>query len=306
MTTSLTLAGAGIGGLALAAALQRRGFDVHVYERAPRLDPVGAGITLQMNAMLALRTLGLDALVVREGHAPTDSRVMTPDGRTLNVVDLARVVDAVGAPALAVHRARLQRALASQVDPARLHLGAAVTGYTQDARAVHVRLDDGRTVTADGLIACDGLHSAVRRQLVGDGAPRYAGYTSWRGVARGVACVDRNRVSETWGAGCRFGVVPLADDETYWFATANAAPGGRDAQGTARDTLLARFGAWHGPIADLLRATPDEAIVRTDIADRDPAVPWVEGRVALLGDAAASTARPARRRCPWPAGRPTA
>lgn len=284
--TTLVLAGAGIGGLTLAAALQRQGLDVHVYERAPRLDPVGAGITLQMNAMLALRGLDLEAAVAREGHAPTDSRVLRPDGATLTALDLGEVARAVGAPAIALHRARLQRALAAQVDPARVHLGAAVAGYEEADDAVRVRLEDGRTITADALVACDGLRSAVRRQLVGDGPPRYAGYTSWRGVAKGVAAVDRARVSETWGPGRRFGVVPLADGETYWFATHNAPAGQRDAPGAARETLLGLFGAWHAPIGDLLRATPEEHIVRTDIADRDPDGPWVRGRVALLGDAA--------------------
>jgi 2-polyprenyl-6-methoxyphenol hydroxylase-like FAD-dependent oxidoreductase len=284
--TSLVIAGAGIGGLTLAAALQRQGLDVHVYERAPRLDPVGAGITLQMNAMLALRGLGLDAVVTREGHAPRDSRVLRPDGSTITALDLGDVARAVGAPAIALHRARLQRVLAAQVDPARLHLGVAVTGFDDAAEGVRVRLEDGREVSADALVACDGLRSAVRRQLVGGGEPRYAGYTSWRGVARGGCGVDRDRVSETWGSGRRFGVVPLADDETYWFATQNAPAGQRDAPGAARETLLGLFGAWHAPIGDLLRATPEEHIVRTDIADRDPDGPWVRGRVALLGDAA--------------------
>ena len=155
--TSLVIAGAGIGGLTLAAALQRQGLDVHVYERAPRLDPVGAGITLQMNAMLALRGLGLDAVVTREGHAPRDSRVLRPDGSTITALDLGDVARAVGAPAIALHRARLQRVLAAQVDPARLHLGVAVTGFDDAAEGVRVRLEDGREVSADALVACDGL-----------------------------------------------------------------------------------------------------------------------------------------------------
>lgn len=284
--TKVLIAGAGIGGLTLAAALRHHGIEAAVYERAPTLAPVGSGITIQMNAVLALRRVGLDEAVVREGHAARDSRVLTPAGRTIAALDLADVADAVGAPAVALHRARLQSALRARVDDASVHLGRAVAGYDDDGDGVTVRLDDGGTDRGDALVAADGLRSAVRRQLAGDGDPVYAGYTSWRGVARGVAAVDRSRVTETWGAGRRFGVVPLADDETYWFATMNAPGGGRDAPGTSRETLLSLFGDWHSPVRALLEATPETSIVRTDIADRPTHTRWVKGRVALLGDAA--------------------
>ncbi|MFO0628332.1 MAG: FAD-dependent monooxygenase [Polyangiales bacterium] len=280
------IAGAGIGGLTLAAALRHHGLAAEVYERAPLLAPVGAGITIQMNAMLALRGIGLDAAVEAEGRVARESLVLDPSGRTLSALDLAGVARDVGAPAVAIHRARLQHALRRSVPDASVHLGRAVRAARDEADGVVAVLDDGTEVRGDVLVAADGLRSAVRKQVVGDGEPQYAGYTSWRGIARGVDGISRQRVTETWGPGRRFGVVPLAGDEVYWFATQNAPAGERETLAAQRAGLLARFGRWHDPIPALLAATRDDDIVRTDIADRAPIVGWVTGRVALLGDAA--------------------
>jgi len=88
---------------------------------------------------------------------------------------------------------------------------------------------------------------------------------------------------ESWGRGSRFGLVAIDGDRLYWFATANTPPGGRDA---GKEGLIRRFADWHDPIPRVIEATPDEAILRTDISDREPAAKWSEGRVTLLGDAA--------------------
>jgi 2-polyprenyl-6-methoxyphenol hydroxylase-like FAD-dependent oxidoreductase len=91
-------------------------------------------------------------------------------------------------------------------------------------------------------------------------------------------------MTETWGRGQRFGIVDIGFGEIYWFAVADAPPGGAD--GSVHDELLARFGRWHEPIADVIRATPADRIVRTDISDRDPITRWHDDGVVLLGDAA--------------------
>jgi 2-polyprenyl-6-methoxyphenol hydroxylase-like FAD-dependent oxidoreductase len=121
--------------------------------------------------------------------------------------------------------------------------------------------------------------------MLGDGEPLYAGYTCWRGVtAEGGPPVEET--SETWGPGRRFGLVPIDRGRIYWFATLNAPAGGRDEPGKARARLEALFAGWHPPVAEILAATPEEAILRNDILHRLPAPRWIEGHVALLGDAA--------------------
>src|SRR5690606_604759 len=105
------IAGAGIGGLTLAHALRAQGHDVQIFERAAELLPVGAGITVQANAMLALRTLGLDARVRAAGNAFTASDILVPDGGVLSRLPVETVSGPLGAPMIAIHRGRLQRAL---------------------------------------------------------------------------------------------------------------------------------------------------------------------------------------------------
>jgi 2-polyprenyl-6-methoxyphenol hydroxylase-like FAD-dependent oxidoreductase len=281
------VAGAGIGGLTLACALRRAGFTVSVFERAEELRPAGAGITLQMNAMAALRSIGLGEAVAEAGTPVHQGLILDDAGRVLSRMSVDRIGRELGAPMVCIHRARLQAALLAHAGAGSVHTGRAVTGFRAEGERVTVTLSDGSTETGDVLVGADGLRSVVRRELLGDEPLRYAGYTSWRGVAPAAALLkEPGAVSETWGAGARFGIVPIGFGEVYWFATLNTPAGGKDAPGQSRARLLEVFGGWHAPIAALLEATPEAAILRTDINDRPPAKHWTRGRVTLLGDAA--------------------
>ncbi len=279
------VAGAGIGGLALAAGLRHRGLPVRVFERAPTLETLGAGITMQANAMAAFARLGLEDTVRSAGAVLPRAEMRSPDGVLLTAVDLARLQQEVGHPFVGIHRARLHAALREAAGDV-VRLGAAVRGFADSGAGVRVELEDGSKHDGAVLVGADGLRSAVRRQLLGDGEPRYHGYTSWRGVARdGALAATISATCETWGKGERFGVVPIGHGELYWFACADAPQGEKDAA-DPRAALLERFGRWHAPITDVLRATRPEELIRTDIFDRDPVRTWHKGRVALLGDAA--------------------
>jgi len=280
----ILIAGAGIGGLTAAIALRRAGFDAHVYERAAEIREVGAGITLQANAMLALRTIGLDAVVTAAGRVATKASLQTAAGKILSRIDLQGVEREMGAPAVAIHRATLQELLVSALGREFLHLDGQVAGYEARQDGVTVRLADGRRLEGALLIGADGIRSAVRSQLLGDGEPLYAGYVAWRGVAEPERAPEE--VSESWGRGRRFGIVPIENGRVYWFATLNAPAGGRDEPGTVRRRLEDLFAGWHPPIAEMLAATPERAILRNDMLHRLPAGRWGEGRVTLLGDAA--------------------
>jgi 2-polyprenyl-6-methoxyphenol hydroxylase-like FAD-dependent oxidoreductase len=109
----LLIAGGGIGGLTAAIALRRAGFDAQVYERAPEIREVGAGITLQANAILALRTIGLDSAMIAAGRVATKASLQTAAGKVLSRIDLQGVERSMGAPAVAIHRATLQDVLVS-------------------------------------------------------------------------------------------------------------------------------------------------------------------------------------------------
>jgi 2-polyprenyl-6-methoxyphenol hydroxylase-like FAD-dependent oxidoreductase len=281
----VVIAGAGIGGLTAAIALIRAGIRVRVLERASAIHPAGAGLALQPNAMALLATLGLDDAVAAAGAALSRAVLLDPSGRHLGPeTRFGRIFKNPGARVVALHRARLHDVLLAAVGRDVVRTGVRVTGYEQTSGQVTVLADDGSRLETELLVGADGLHSAVRTQMCGHEPPRYAGYTSWRGITPAGSVAPPDRVTETWGRGERFGVVDIGFGEVYWFAVADAPPGGVD--GDARAELRARFGGWHHPIPAVLEATPADRIIRTDIFDRDPIARWHDGRVALLGDAA--------------------
>ncbi|MDY7231696.1 FAD-dependent monooxygenase [Hyalangium rubrum] len=282
---TILIAGAGIGGLTLGVALRRAGFSVRVFERAATLRPIGAGITMQANAMLAFRTIGVDAAVAAAGHVMQRGSIQDQQGRTLGTMLVGEMAEELGAPMIAIHRARLQETLQEALGSESLTLGVKVVSFRDEPGGLFVRLSDGSEVQGDLLVGADGLRSVVRAQLLNDGEPRYAGYTSWRGVCEVPGIADPSATSESWGRGARFGIVPIDGGRTYWFATANAPQGGIDAP-DSRTELLSRFSDWHAPIRALIENTQAAAIVRTDILDRPPVPHWSRGRVVLLGDAA--------------------
>jgi 2-polyprenyl-6-methoxyphenol hydroxylase-like FAD-dependent oxidoreductase len=285
MIPAVAIAGAGIGGLTLAIALRRRGVSVVVLERALELRPLGAGLGLGSNATAALARLGLEGAIVSAGAAITRSAILDERGRALgSEMDVGQLTREVGAPFVALHRTRLHQVLLDALGPGIVRLGFPVAGFERQIDRIVVTASSGERAECELLVGADGLHSAVRARLVADGAPKYSGYTSWRGVTPPGSVPKPSRMSETWGRGQRFGIVDIGFGEIYWFAVADATPGGVDRD--VQRELLSRFGTWHEPIAAIVAATPPDRILRTDISDRDPIPRWHHDRVVLLGDAA--------------------
>ena len=270
--------GAGIGGLSAAIALRRDGHDVVAIERAPRLDPVGAGITLFANAMDALGRLGVAEAVAAAGAPARHSAILTSDGRELSTLPV-ELLDGM----VAVHRGELQAALLQAAGEVRL--GVEIKGVEQTGDGVVVRSADGSEERGDVLIGADGLWSRIRGSVTG-AAPRYGGYTAWRGVSP--VAIETGHLSESWGIGERFGLVDIGS-QTYWFATANTPEGETDDPSERKAELVRRFSGWHAPIATVLDATPETTILRNDVYFLDPLPDWSAGRIVLLGDAAHAT-----------------
>ena len=278
--------GGGIGGLTTAIALNKLGVDVEVYERAPELREVGAGIALASNALRALDALGLTNDLQSVSAEGMQGAIRDPNGNVLT--SIAGALSQEIGPVAIMHRAELLSVLARHIDPARIHLGRACVGFEQDAGGITASFDTGETARGDGLIAADGLRSAVRTQLFGRQIIRYAGYTGWRAV---VTFPDRPSFppSETWGRGRRFGVLPMGGRRVYWFATKNAPEGQHDPVGRTKESLAQLFAGWHHPIETVIAATDEDSILRNDIYDVAPLPRFVLGRAALLGDAAHAT-----------------
>jgi 2-polyprenyl-6-methoxyphenol hydroxylase-like FAD-dependent oxidoreductase len=195
-------------------------------------------------------------------------------------------------PAFALHRADLHRLLLDGAAGAELRTGQRVTGIVSDHDSAEVTVETAtgaQRLVADVVIGADGLHSTTRQILFPEHpGPVYAGYVAWRGVVEADAASRAGvpaSVTESWGRGQRFGIVPLADGRVYWYATA-VGPSGTG-QDESLSEVAARFSGWHDPIPALLAATQPDALVRHDIAYlREPLPSYVDGRVALVGDAA--------------------
>jgi 2-polyprenyl-6-methoxyphenol hydroxylase-like FAD-dependent oxidoreductase len=271
--------GGGIAGLSAAIALRKTGHETVLLERAPRVDPVGAGITLFANAMRALDRLGVGERVAARGASATLSAILTAEGR-----ELTRVPSDLLEGTIALHRADLQAELAAASGDVRL--GAEVTAVERDGDGVVARSIDGSEERGDLLVGADGLSSVVRRAIA-DVPLRYAGYTAWRGVSS--VPVEAGRLTESWGVGERFGLVDIGRGRTYWFATKNAPEGESDEPGGRKAELLRRFSGWHEPIAAVVEAAEEGAILRNDVYYLEPLARWSDGRIVLVGDAAHAT-----------------
>jgi 2-polyprenyl-6-methoxyphenol hydroxylase-like FAD-dependent oxidoreductase len=271
--------GGGIAGLSAAIALRQTGNVVVVLEQAPRIDPIGAGITLFANAMRALDRLGLGEAVASRGAAATRSAILTWEGR-----ELTRVPPDLLEGTIALHRADLQAALAAQAGE--LRLGVEVVAAEQEDDSVVARCADGSEERGDLIVGADGLSSRVRRAIA-DVPIRYAGYTAWRGVSS--VPVEPGRLTESWGVGERFGLVDIGRGRTYWFATKNAPEGESDEPQGRKAEVARRFSGWHEPVAEIVDAAYDTTILRNDVYYLEPLPGWSDGRVVLVGDAAHAT-----------------
>jgi 2-polyprenyl-6-methoxyphenol hydroxylase-like FAD-dependent oxidoreductase len=279
----IIVVGGGIGGLTAAVALQRVGVDVDVYEQAAELREVGAGIGLAVNALWALRVLGLAGELESDGILAVQGGLRRPNGDVLVSIPTNELSREVGTMAV-VHRAELLALLSRHVEASRIHLGKRCVAVRQDSKGVTAEFDSGEIACADGIIAADGLKSTVRAQLFGKLAIRYAGYTAWRTIVNSGEIEPT--MGETWGRGCRFGIVPMARGRVYWFAVKNAPEGQLDPHTGTKKTLADLFLRWHHPIEALIEAAREDSILRNDIYDISPLPRLVRGRIALLGDAA--------------------
>ncbi|MBV8538766.1 MAG: FAD-dependent monooxygenase [Alphaproteobacteria bacterium] len=288
---SLAVIGAGIGGLAAAAALRRVGIEALVFEQAQAFAPVGAGIQITANAMRALAGLGLGEPIRRASFAPqaTYNREWNT-GAVTNLQTMGREIEArYGAPDLMMHRQALHAALASQVPQAQTRFGKKLVGLERTASGLVLAFADGTRAAVDAVIGADGVHSKVREALFGAERLRFTGRVAYRTTYPTARLKDLeiDERAKWWGPDrhiVHYYTRP-AREEIYFIAVTPEPDFAIESWSMTgdRDVLLAAFSGFHPRARAILEAAPE--VRKWALADRDPLPSWGEGRVVLLGDA---------------------
>lgn len=289
----IAVVGGGIGGLAACAFLRRAGLAATVYEQAPRLTEVGAGLVVAPNAVRLLRRLGVMPHFLR--HAvPLETGWefrRWEDGSVLSAERLEGLCERLyGERTYVTHRADLLDAIKAAVPDEQVRLGRRCTGVSLHSGHARLRFADGSAVDADIVIGADGMHSAVRAALSDPSPPQDSGICAFRALvpADQAPALARRRAQTLWiGPGHHLVHYPIRSQhvvnlvafapagehvEESWSATASV------------EEFLAEFAGWDSRVTDLIRAADTPG--RWALLDRAPLKHWSAGRATLLGDAA--------------------
>ena len=294
------LIGAGIGGLTCALALQRVGIAVKVYEQAPKLGEVGAGLTLSPNGSKALIGLGLESELAVLANSPSYQAVHHyQTGQVLVRSDRGDLTTRqYGSPYYQIHRADLHGMLADALranDPECIILGHEFQRFTRNANSVTARFTNGKSASGRVLVGCDGVKSPVRSQMREQEAPEFTGYVAWRGLAP-AAKVPAEAVdppSGTYiGPGRLFVRYLIRGGETVnyvAFARRESWQAESWSQRSKASEALDEFAGFHELVRSIISATPPELCYKWGLFSRRPLESWSAGQVSLLGDAAHPT-----------------
>lgn len=294
----ILIAGGGIGGLTAALALLKRGFDVQVFEQAPELREVGAGLQLSANGLRVLYQLGVgEALKAVSCEAAGKEIRLWSTGQAWKLFDLgANSVAQYGYSYFMVYRPDLLQVLADAVrtiKPDAIMLDAACDGFEQTDDDVQLILADGRRFDGAALIGADGVHSRIRNQLVGADKPKFSGCLAWRGVIpmERLPVHLQRPVGTNWvGPGAHVIHYPLHGGELMNFVGIVERDDWQVESWTQQGTheeCHEHFKGWHDDVHTLISKL--DVPFKWALMGRDPLDQWSFGRVSMVGDASHPT-----------------
>ena len=288
MNKRFTIIGAGIAGLTTAIALKQKGFEVIIFESASEIKAVGAGLALAANAMAAYKQLGLWDEIVAKGVLISTAIIYDHKGNVITNSGNLNRNEALDIGNYAIHRADLHDILLKNINPEILILNKKTVSFERNGNTVLLNFEDGTQHETEQLIVAEGIHSPIRKQLLPNSLPRYAGYTCWRAVIDNPN-LDIENSTETWGKGKRFGYVRVADNRIYWFACVNASAHNEKYKKYTVADLSQEFEGFHEPISTILSNSKSSDLIWGDINDLKPIAHFAFGNIVLLGDAAHAT-----------------
>jgi FAD-dependent urate hydroxylase len=283
--------GGGIAGLAVGVALKQAGIAVTVFERAPIISEVGAGLTVWSNGVIALDALGLKDRVLAESSVILESVAVTADSRLLSRVDLDKIGRRLGAPSICLSRGKLQAILLGALGSENVRTGRACVRTEQAGGRVRASFEDGTEAESDFLVAADGIQSGVRLRLHPESTVRRAGYISWRGLATrsDSGGLPSGQDMVICARGCQAAMLECGSEFLFWYLTRNGAPVPSASPDDRKAEIIHRIQGWPGVFTNCVNATPAAAILENDLVDVRPLERWGVGRVTFAGDAIHAT-----------------
>jgi salicylate hydroxylase len=289
MSTSkprVAIVGGGIGGVAAANALRQQGIEAEVYEQAPMLKEVGAGVAIHPNGVRALRHLGFGEGLARSGARWVDARFQHPDGQL--IAPFWPMAEAAHIEVYGVHRADLLQLLLEPLPAETLHVDHRCVGIEQDGQTATLSFANGAHVTVDVVVAADGIHSTLRQFVTPPSLPLPSGSVGYRGVISAASVGWPPGAMRNWlGPGKHFLVFPVRANTLInyvgFVASDTLATESWSAPGDPA-RLAREFAGWD-PLVEAIIAQI-ESTFWWGLYDREPLQTWTRGRLTLLGDAA--------------------
>jgi 2-polyprenyl-6-methoxyphenol hydroxylase-like FAD-dependent oxidoreductase len=292
MKNNISIIGGGIGGLVTALAFDKLNISYKLYERAERLEAIGAGIWLSPNALQVLEWINPSLLKEIQDAGNTFNRILVANHKLNPISDSSQdfVQEKFGYTTLAIHRGILQQLLYKYVRQENIELNRTFEGYSQNSdKSIKVNFTDGSFVDTDSIIGADGINSKARKQLFPNSKLRYSGQTCWRGLADYDLNSELESVGFTlWGKKLQFGVSKISEGKVYWFAVKLSEPNLTDDKENLKNMLTNLFSEFHPLVNNLIENTENEKIFRGDLSDLELLNKWNSGNICLIGDAAHS------------------
>lgn len=303
---TILIAGGGIAGLVMGLTLHQLGLPFRIFERVTEPKPLGVGINLQPNAVRELMDLGLEPHLDGIGVRTRQYGFYTKTGLPI-WVEPRGAAAGYAWPQFSLHRGKLQMLLLEELrrraGPDAVITGAGVAGFETSDHGATLMLADGRRVEGSVALAADGIHSAIRRQMVPDeGEPIWNGAIMWRGTSPGRHFLGTNAMFLAGHDSQRFVAYPLTPEHPEtglatinWIAELRVDPARALSKGdwnrpADKADFLPAFDGWNFGWVDcpgLIRASG--LVYEYPMVDREPLPAWTEGCVTLMGDAAHAT-----------------
>ncbi|UKB77340.1 FAD-dependent monooxygenase [Chryseobacterium sp. MEBOG07] len=280
---TISIIGAGIGGLTLGNILKQHQYDFTIYEAAPEIKPVGAGIMMAVNAMQVFDQLGLKEKIENAGNKVHRIVIANESLQPISKTEILELEAQYNSCNVAIHRAELQRILAENLSPDAIQLNHSLQKIEKREHYI-LDFENGNHIESQIVFGADGIKSPIRNQILKTGTIRNSGQKCWRGLLDfDLPERHHQEAFEMWGKGKRFGFVKISDKKVYWYACVNEKSFGKSTE------IADIFNDFDSLVLQLIEATVSENIICNTISDLAPIPQWYSENLCLIGDAAHAT-----------------